>query len=226
MAPIILGYWDIRGYAHPIRFLLEAAKADYEDEFYFVGGPPSFSKEKWFSIKPTLPLDFPDLPYMYDGDVKITQSMAITRYLARKFGFDGKTEQERIRIDLVEQQVIDWRSEGSVVFYSPDLDHLIEGYKEGLKQKVESLSKFLGKHDFLSGGGLSYVDFMAFEWMEMNTAVVPTLLDNHTNLKDFMHRIREIPEIKKYMSSPNYIDWPFTNNQAKILSRYSDKPKV
>lgn len=34
MGKIVLGYWGIHGLASPIRFLLEVAGADYEEELY------------------------------------------------------------------------------------------------------------------------------------------------------------------------------------------------
>jgi len=39
---------------------------------YEQGDAPDFSKEVWFSIKPTLGFDFPNLPYLTDGDYKLT----------------------------------------------------------------------------------------------------------------------------------------------------------
>ena len=43
---------------------------------------------------------FPQLPYWIDGNIKMSESGAILRHLARKNGLDGKTEEEKIRIDV------------------------------------------------------------------------------------------------------------------------------
>lgn len=50
------------------------------------------------------------LPYYIDGDVKITQSNAILRYLGRKHDMCGKTEEEKIRVDILENQSMDFRN--------------------------------------------------------------------------------------------------------------------
>merc|ERR1711913_153270 len=92
MAPIVLGYWDIRGLAQPIRMLLEYAGADWKDEQYSCGPAPDYDKTCWFGIKDTLGFDYPNLPYLIDGHIKITQSNAILRYLGRKFEFDEMKE--------------------------------------------------------------------------------------------------------------------------------------
>ena len=47
------------------------------------------------------------IPYYIDGDVKITQSNAILRHLARKYNLMGQTEEEQIRIDILENQITD-----------------------------------------------------------------------------------------------------------------------
>ena len=45
-----------------------------------------------------------------EGDLKITQSMAIVRHLARKFNLVGKTEAESARADMITDQLGDYRS--------------------------------------------------------------------------------------------------------------------
>jgi glutathione S-transferase len=106
MAPIILGYWDIRGLAQPIRLALEHSGLEWEDKLYVTGPAPTFDKTCWFSVKETLGFDFPNLPWMVDGNVKLTQTMAILRYVARKGGLAPQTEEETQKADLV---VEEWR---------------------------------------------------------------------------------------------------------------------
>ena len=43
------------------------------------------SKECWFSEKQSLGLDFPNLPYFIDGDVNLTETRAIMKYIASKW---------------------------------------------------------------------------------------------------------------------------------------------
>ena len=53
--------------------------------------------DEWAKDKFNLGLDFPNMPYYIDGDVKLTQSMAVLRYLARKHGIAPKSEKEQMR---------------------------------------------------------------------------------------------------------------------------------
>lgn len=58
---IILGYWPTAGLGQPIRFLLSALGADWEDKLYT-------AREQWFDQdKQALGLKFPNLPYLIDG---------------------------------------------------------------------------------------------------------------------------------------------------------------
>ena len=73
------------------------------------GPAPDYDKTCWYGIKHSLELDFPNLPYYIDGDMKITQSNAILRHIARKHDMLGKTEEERVRVDIMGEQSMDFR---------------------------------------------------------------------------------------------------------------------
>jgi glutathione S-transferase len=50
----------------------------------------------------------------------MTESNAIIRYLGRKHGLDGKTEVERIRIDMMENIALSFYMEFAKIAYSPE----------------------------------------------------------------------------------------------------------
>ncbi|KAH9376989.1 hypothetical protein HPB48_018758 [Haemaphysalis longicornis] len=89
MAPV-LGYWDVRALAQFIRNLLVYKGVKFEDKLYKFGPAPDFDRSDWLKEKFTLGLKFPNLPYYIDGDVKITQSLAILRYLGRKHDLSAR----------------------------------------------------------------------------------------------------------------------------------------
>ena len=109
MSKITVGYWNIRALAEPIRLMLEYCGADYDNKSYVVlGEPPNVDKSQWFDVKFELGLEFPNLPYLIDGDVKMTKSWAIMNYVARKFGkLVPKSEEETQRCDMVKEAYID-----------------------------------------------------------------------------------------------------------------------
>ncbi|KAG0730073.1 Glutathione S-transferase Mu 3 [Chionoecetes opilio] len=108
MAPV-LAYWN-RDLAQPIRLLLKYTGSEFEDKYYKCGPSPDYDKTCWFDVKQTTGLDFPNLPYYIDEDVKVTQSNNIMRHIAHKHDLCGKTDAERVRLDIMENQSMDFRS--------------------------------------------------------------------------------------------------------------------
>ena len=98
-----LGYWKIRGIGAPIRYILEYLKVPFNNVMYEQGEGPEFSREEWYSVKHTLGFDFPNIPYFIDGDLKLTESSAIIRYIVNKWGphLNGKTLEDQARIDEI-----------------------------------------------------------------------------------------------------------------------------
>ena len=83
--PIQIGYWKIRGQAQPIRYLLEYCEHPYEETMYEQGDAPNFSVECWTSVRNTLGLDFPTIPYIIDGENRLTDLHAIMLYVATAY---------------------------------------------------------------------------------------------------------------------------------------------
>ncbi|XP_040854577.1 glutathione S-transferase Mu 1-like isoform X2 [Ochotona curzoniae] len=118
--PMTLGYWELRGLALPIRLLLEYTGTSYEEKHYRMGDAPDYDRSQWLNEKFKLGLDFPNLPYLIDGTHKLTQSNAIVRYLGRKHNLCGETEEEKIRVDILENQVMDNRWQLVAICFNPD----------------------------------------------------------------------------------------------------------
>jgi Glutathione S-transferase, N-terminal domain/Putative lumazine-binding len=108
---IIYGYWKIRGLGSPIKYLLEYLGVPYEEKLYDYGDGPEFNTDSWNKEKFNLGMDFPNLPYLIDGDLKISESSAILRYIANQYGesinFSGKTLEDKAYIDMVYGVVAD-----------------------------------------------------------------------------------------------------------------------
>ncbi|XP_071523420.1 glutathione S-transferase Mu 4-like [Panulirus ornatus] len=149
MAPV-LGYWNIRGLAQPIRLLLEYVGTEFEDKYYECGPAPDYNKSCWFDTKFSFGFDFPNLPYYIDGDVKVTQSNAILRYIARKHGMCGKTEEEMIRVDILENQAMDFRN-GFVRLCYLEYNVKKQQYLDALPKTIKLFSDFLGSRTWFAG---------------------------------------------------------------------------
>ena len=80
-----LGYWDARGKGAQIHYLLNYLGIEYNQKIYKRGPMPELSKSAWLSHKDELQMEFANLPYLLDGDLKLSESKSIMKYLAQKY---------------------------------------------------------------------------------------------------------------------------------------------
>merc|ERR1712242_384608 len=83
MSPIQVGYWSVRGIAEPIHMYLAYKEIPFEKKTYTFSNMTEWTEND----KKSLELDFANIPYLIDGDVKICQSNTILRYLEKKYGY-------------------------------------------------------------------------------------------------------------------------------------------
>ncbi|XP_065911825.1 glutathione S-transferase Mu 4-like [Dysidea avara] len=213
--PAKLGYWKIRGLAQPIRLLLAYTGTDYEDVRYEVGKPPDYDKTCWYSVKETLGLPFPNLPYYIDGDIKITQSNAILRYIGEKHNLAGTTEQDRVTVLTLENELMDF-SFVQLAYDRGFTEEMRDSYIKDVKgRKLKRFSAFLADREWNAAGGVTFVDFVMYELLDQHVMFEPTILDEFPNLKAFLKHFEALPSIKSYMESPNFLKNPVNNPYAK-----------
>lgn len=97
-----LHYFNWRGRAELARYLFAIAEQEYEDV--------RFDRvTEWPLIKPTMPFGQVPVLEIKEGDKStfISQSIAIARFLARKFKLDGNSELEKAQVDMVAEQLTD-----------------------------------------------------------------------------------------------------------------------
>jgi len=214
----VLGYWRIRGLAEAIRYVLEYTKTPYVEKLYDVGPAPEYDRSVWLADKssPKLLLDFPNLPFYLEGDLRITQSGAIIRHLARKNNLCGDNETEHARVDMLEGEIIDWARAIMGICYQ-------DAFEEKLKNVIATVlpdfaakfEKFLGNNKFLLGNKVTYVDFQFYTLLDQAN-IMTKFLGNHAKLSAYHANIRNLPGIKEYLSSSRFFARPINNLMAKF----------
>eukprot|EP00806_Schmidingerella_arcuata_P001654 Macronucleus_2492.p3 GENE.Macronucleus_2492~~Macronucleus_2492.p3 ORF type:complete len:220 (+),score=60.35 Macronucleus_2492:31-660(+) len=206
----------MRGLAHPIRYLLEYTEHPYEDVMYEQGDPPSFSVESWTSVKNTLALDFPSIPYLIDSDTKLTDPYAIMLYLATSYAPEllGKTPEQTAEIDMLYGQLKDVKTAITGPCYvGADRKQL----SQTAKVKMAPIVAYLGKKDFLFGESLSFLDFYLLEQCEfVQWLTEEEFCTENKNVARFCKRMKSLKTIKRYIKSERYLAKPFNNKVAKI----------
>ncbi|CAG0894170.1 unnamed protein product [Darwinula stevensoni] len=199
--------------AQPIRNLLTYTGVEWENKVYQMD--PA-GRDAWFDDKKDgLGLEFPNLPYYLDGDVKLSQSLAILRHLGRKHGLYGQTEEEQCRQDMAEQQQGDlMMAMGRAVYLAFTPETKAKYLEEALPMHLKLFTKFIGSRSWLLGDRLTYVDFLWYEILDWQLYLDPDCLNDFPVVRDFMDRFENLPNVKEYLKSDKFQKWPLFGPMA------------
>ena len=230
-----LGYWGIKGVVEPIRWLI--AHLGLEVKEY---NPAS--AEEWFGTKKqSLGLDFPNLPYLIDGDVKISESIAIPYYLVHKAGKPellGKDLKDQAKIREIEGVFLDIRKEIHQIVFAPE-NHkaaLLKALEpnSAISTKLANLEKLLGNKEFFLGY-LTYADLLFAYHSEFLWAVADSLGEKdpiatrHPALDKHCYKIHDLPKIKERVAqsmSVPFMPPPMLKFHLETLGEVFEKNNV
>lgn len=215
MVPV-LAYWDLRSLGQPIRNLLIYKGVQFEDKRYKLGPPPDYSKNEWYSDRFKLGLEFPNLPYYIDDDVKLTQSLAILRYLGRKHDLAARNWREAAELDMLEQLA---RDTLLIIPYSakshPRYKDGLRSYAENTKDFLEPWSRRIASRKWVLGDRITYVDFLLYEGLDWHREFKPEAMHQFPEIVAYLKRFEELPNIKEYFASDKYKRWPILGPQRE-----------
>lgn len=199
---LVLGYWGVQGLAQPVRYLLEYLEVPYEDKQYT-------DREAWGKDKESLGFDFPNVPYIIDGDYKLTESSALLAYVpvkAHRSDLLGGNEKDRIKHTQLLGVIGDIRKSLGETMWAPK-DQFdtkkASAFKDTIIPKLKLLDKFLGSKDWLLGY-ISAADFVFAPVLEIISKMEPSALDDFKALKGLQERFFNLTAIKKYRESERF----------------------
>jgi len=199
-----LRYFNARGKAEVIRLIFALADVSYEDE--------RFERSEWpGDIKKTIDLPFGQLPTLtIDGEV-YCQVLPLTRYLAEKYGFSGKTDLDKLRADMIVHciedtlmQIVKVRVETDAVKKSTLLKKFTE---EDLPASFVNLEKMLvrnkGGDGYFVGDSLTWADLTLFQhvtsWLPL-IDIDPSFINGYPKLKALVERVRKNEKIAAWIA--------------------------
>jgi glutathione S-transferase len=192
----IITYFPIRGRAEPIRLMLEELGVEYEEN------PIAF--RQWRDLKPQLP--FGKVPMYQEGDLKIFESHAIYRYLARKYGLYGNSERDVINCEILEHVLSDAVEAFGRLSWSPDFDNKRQEFIAGpLATTLANLERFLDdlprNKDYWVGDSLTYLDFVGWNYLDFTRALAGDFIYHFPALNHLKRAFESRPKIKAYLQS-------------------------
>ncbi|BFZ09087.1 hypothetical protein BsWGS_12126 [Bradybaena similaris] len=189
-------YFDSRGRAELSRLLLAAAGQEYEDI--------RFTKEQWPAEKPNFP--FHQLPALEVDGKRYGQSIAIAKYLAREFGFYGKSNLEGLEIDQVVHLAADFMNTFVPWFTEKD-----EAKKAEMQKKLQEVEipKFLGHFEnllkksgtgYFVGNSLTLADFMVYDLIYAFISLKVLSTDGYPLVQAHSKKVESNENIKAYLA--------------------------
>jgi glutathione S-transferase len=161
MSQVVLGYWKIRGLGQFLRLLLSYSGLDFKEVQYD-------NQEKWFNEdKVNLGFEFPNLPYLIDGDFKLTESSAIAKYIINKSGKTdllGKNSQDEGHVNNIIGVLNDGLKDIRALFWNKDYETLKVELLEKARPKFNYIKEFVGDRQFALGY-LTLADFYLAEML-------------------------------------------------------------
>ncbi|KAL4510738.1 hypothetical protein ABPG72_004892 [Tetrahymena utriculariae] len=196
---IVLGYLAGPGKAQPSRYLLEISGVKYE-EVRYTNPADWFEKDKY-----ALGLPFPNLPYLLDGDVKITESETIFDYLIQKL---NKTEllgkgNDKYTVDTLRNLFSDLGTR-SFMLNQKEGDEKTKFLNEQILPKIKDIHKFLGNKEYLLGY-LTAADLYFLSFARGFKGNLPESYKEFAATFDpLVARLEAIPQIAAYISEKRH----------------------
>jgi len=190
-------YFNVRARAEIIRLIFAAAGVEYEDV--------RIERDQWPAMKPETP--FGQLPVLEVDGVKLSQSNACSRYLARKFDLAGKTELDQARADMLIDCFVDSVEPLIAVFSAKDEVVKAEAKKKYVEEQLPAYLTLLegllatnhGGEKFFVGDELTWVDLAFINYVDWIVAVCENPLANHPKLAALKERVEKLPRIAEWM---------------------------
>jgi len=182
------------GKAEAVRLLLEYTRIPYTVKAYH-------DPKDWFQgEKYKLGLDFPNLPYIIDGDFKLTETEAIMIYLCQKANRPdllGKNEPDKVKVAMLYSVLVDVHRYTMKGIIENKGDEVMKSgiIEEKMHPKLTEFSKFLGSKEFFMGY-LTAFDFGFFVVADILNKYEKGLFERYDNFPNWKKRFENIPEIK------------------------------
>ena len=175
--------------------------------------------EKWLEEdKKNQGIAFPNLPYLIDGDLKLSQSNSIMKYLEKKYGsyFTGDLAHD-IKFDILLESIVDIRGPFTNMCYGEgEMAKKKDAYLSPRTLfKWEYFDGYLKDKKYLTGDSLCAADFAFWNLVDYNHIFDPKILENYTNIMRFKKDFESEPKIEAYLKNPSYKQFPINGWMAE-----------
>lgn len=214
---ICLHYFPGRGRAETTRWMLAANNLDFDHILID-------SAEAFASIKSTGKLPFGQLPLLEIDGLCLTQSAAMTRYLARRGDLYGDSAIDAVWCDMIAGAVADFAEVALKCAFQESETIAIASLHAALEKFGPHFERRLAENggEFIAAKRLTFADILLAEPLTANLEWAPSILDDWPGLKALQARVTSLHGVERYLASPNRWHRPdsdYVINVGAILQR-------
>lgn len=201
MPSYTLYYFNGRGRAEICRMLFAAASIQYNDK--------RIEFSEWTQFKTKMPCHM--LPILeIDTETQVPQSMAISRYLAREFGFHGKNNLDMFKVDAICDSLFELFNDYMAMYNEKDAakkTELQQRYANTCRRVFPYLEKTLdankGGSGWFIGDQMLVCDMMCYAALENPVQENANLLKEYPKVAGLRGRVASHPKIASYIKKRN-----------------------
>ena len=215
---IELHYWKLRGLFESIKTLCEYLNVSYTAVY-------KTDRDKYFSEEIDAlrqkGFDCPNLPYLKDGDLYLSQSFNLHCYVVKKANRPDMTfnEEDQFIFFMRNSVISDIKGQITTPCYTASDKEALKNTLQSdprLARRMDSLYAFLSKNKFVMGDKLTFLDFILGELLEMMMIIekeleIDLFKDKREVLENYVKEFLSIEAIVKYRKTDRFFERPFNN---------------
>ena len=212
-----LTYFKGRGRAESTRWMLAAAGVPFETVALETA-------EEFARLRASGKLLFNQLPLLEIDRLCLTQTPAMTRYLARRSGLYGRDDLDRVRIDMIAGAATDMAEAAITFAFQPTADAGIDRLRPMVAKYAPRFDTILAANGgtWMVGATMTMADVMLAEVLSAYLERWRAAFDAFPALAGLHARVTADPRLVAYLGSSNR--WPppgdsYVIDVARVLQR-------
>jgi len=191
-----LTYFTVKGLGEAIRYLFAYADVDFEDK--------RIAQDDWPAVKESY--EYRQLPVLEVDGKTLNQSVAIARYLGKKFGLVASDPLTDALLEALTDNLRDVQTKFK--------ESIMKKTPEAKKEVDDALDFFLKKSEPLAADGFFYgeknatwTDIYFTGITELMSKFVPNVLQAYPNLTALAEKVKGKDSVKKYIENRPEDNW-------------------
>ncbi len=212
-----LHYFKGRGRAETTRWMLAINQIAFENM-------PVETPEALAALRATGKLPFDQMPLLEIDGLNLSQSTAIIRYLARRGGYYGESDEDALWCDMVAGAVADFAETVMQAAFQPTKEIAIAALHARFEKFGPRFEKRLAENGsgFCAGARITFADVVLAEALSAYLEWCRDILGNTPLLEVLHDRVLREPGIARYLRSEQR--YPMAGNDyvidiASVLQR-------